>query len=78
MVFEEGDQPAADQFGTNVMRVLRQEDTANGTPPATLPNNMRIDSRLEEGYSEEMLSEMRRLKSVWDEASIFYSLATRD
>jgi hypothetical protein len=67
---------SADQYAANILRIMREEDTANGMPPLTLPGNMRIDSNMEEGYSKDMISEMKRVKNVWDEIGVFYSPTT--
>lgn len=64
----------ADQFSTDMMCIIREDDASSGLQPITLPNNMQIGSDLEQGYSSKMISVMKNLRAVWDEGSLFCGL----
>jgi hypothetical protein len=66
--------PAAEKYVAEVMRILRRDDTAKGLSPLTLPNNMRDGLNMEQGYTEDMLVEMKRVHKMWNENGLFYNV----
>ena len=68
--------PAADQFGTEVVRIMRQVDDKAGVPKRTLAHNLRLGQDLREFLSEDMIAEYLKLKTLWDPANVFWSPIT--
>jgi FAD/FMN-containing dehydrogenase len=68
-------QTAADQFGSDVVAIIRETDTKQGLEPAVFANNMRFGEDMKEVYSIEMLQELKRLKNIWDPSGVFFTPA---
>jgi hypothetical protein len=68
-------QAAADQFGGDLVNIMRETDTKQGLEPAVFANNMRFGQNMKEVYSTEMLQELKRLKHNWDPRGVFFTPA---
>jgi FAD/FMN-containing dehydrogenase len=68
-------QAAVDQFGSDLVTIMRETDTQQGLEPAVFANNMRFGQDMKEVYSTEMLQELRRLKDTWDPSGVFFTPA---
>ena len=68
--------PAADQFGTEVVNIMRQIDAEAGVPKMTLAHNLRLGQDLREFLNDDMIAEYMRLKTLWDPANVFWSPLT--
>lgn len=63
-----------EQFITDAMAILREDDESKGYPPNGLPNNFRDGTAIELGYTNEQLTEIRRIHKMWNGAGVFYDI----
>ncbi|KAH7110389.1 hypothetical protein B0J13DRAFT_578026 [Dactylonectria estremocensis] len=61
---------ALDQFCYHHMEIARRRDSG---PPRMLANNRRPGMNLQELYSKEKITELKRVRQVWDAEQLFWS-----
>ncbi|KAH8702046.1 hypothetical protein BGW36DRAFT_445658 [Talaromyces proteolyticus] len=65
---------AVEKYATDISEILQQDDSRQGYPGATLPNNFRDNSKVHLGYTDDMLVDIRRVHAVWNPDSLFYNV----